>query len=298
MALFLNPSAPLYGRASKVLVIGPMGYLEFCKACGFAAADMNSFLLFSMVSAASLATGNLSKRSAILFKRRMTFISALRHTAWKMNPGEFFPMSRLRASIPSAFWRQWGAAREKPSEIAARLEIPQTQLSKVFSLLTDADILHRDTPFGEGERNPKNVLYKIQDRKPAVLVPSLFFASVPLASVFSSREGPAAASACLQRIRRLLSKPLSRQQRSTGKKTANGILVLGSHGPSGYAGKMLIVGEVKFKKLTIAEKAGLLHSMQNRWPKTKLGSSALAARSLRSTGFIHPLLTNGRRQMA
>ena len=47
--LFLNPAAPLYGRAQKLLQVAPMDYAAFCAACGKSPAEMDSFEQFSLV---------------------------------------------------------------------------------------------------------------------------------------------------------------------------------------------------------------------------------------------------------
>ena len=47
--LFLNRSAPLYGRARKLLHIEPMSYAAFCSACRLNLADMESFTRFALV---------------------------------------------------------------------------------------------------------------------------------------------------------------------------------------------------------------------------------------------------------
>lgn len=47
--IFLNRSAPLYGRARKLLHLRPMSYNAFCDACHLKSADMQSFERYSLV---------------------------------------------------------------------------------------------------------------------------------------------------------------------------------------------------------------------------------------------------------
>lgn len=56
-----------------------------------------------------------------------------------------------------------GRGAEKPSEIAARLGTAQTNLSRLLQQLLDASILERELPFGESVRSTKRTYYRIQD---------------------------------------------------------------------------------------------------------------------------------------
>lgn len=56
-----------------------------------------------------------------------------------------------------------GRGAERPSEIAARLGTAQTDLSRLLQQLLDASILVRDLPFGESVQSTRKVLYRIDD---------------------------------------------------------------------------------------------------------------------------------------
>ena len=56
-----------------------------------------------------------------------------------------------------------GRGAEKTSEIAARLGTAQTNLSRTFQQLLDASVLAREIPFGESMRSTKKTRYRIQD---------------------------------------------------------------------------------------------------------------------------------------
>jgi AAA+ ATPase superfamily predicted ATPase len=56
-----------------------------------------------------------------------------------------------------------GRGAERPSEIAARLATAQTNLSRLLQQLLDASILTRELPYGESVRSTKKILYRIQD---------------------------------------------------------------------------------------------------------------------------------------
>jgi AAA+ ATPase superfamily predicted ATPase len=56
-----------------------------------------------------------------------------------------------------------GRGAERPSEIARRLGVPQTNLGRLFEQLLDASLVTRELPFGESLRSTKRVLYRIAD---------------------------------------------------------------------------------------------------------------------------------------
>lgn len=56
-----------------------------------------------------------------------------------------------------------GRGAEKPSEMAARLNTVQTNLSRLLQQLLDASVLVRELPFGESARSTKKTRYHIQD---------------------------------------------------------------------------------------------------------------------------------------
>lgn len=266
--LFLNPSAPLYGRAHKVLSIGPMGYLEFCRACGLAASGADSFLRFSMVGGIPRYWEFIQKKRDPLQTADELFFGFAPYM--ENEPRRILSDEQITGIHPVSILEAVGRGAEKPSEIASRLGIPHTQLSKVFTLLTDADILQRETPFGESERNPKNVLYKIED-------PSLRF----WYRVYSSHRSRWHQYSRAEK-RRLLHlhassvfedycRGLYPGSKKYWEKDNEWDLVQEVDKPGG-GGKTLMVGEVKFKRLNPGEKKGLLQSMENRWPKTKLST--------------------------
>jgi hypothetical protein len=56
-----------------------------------------------------------------------------------------------------------GRGAERPSEIAGRLGTAQKNLSRLLQQLLDASVLTRDLPFGESVRSTKKTLYRVQD---------------------------------------------------------------------------------------------------------------------------------------
>jgi hypothetical protein len=56
-----------------------------------------------------------------------------------------------------------GRGAHRPSEIAGRLGMKQTSLTKVLSALVASHLVKREIPFGQSERASKRSLYKVVD---------------------------------------------------------------------------------------------------------------------------------------
>lgn len=69
----------------------------------------------------------------------------------------------VSGSVPKALLDLTGRGVRKPSELAARLGVPQGHLSRPLALLLDLGLIHRELPFGESLRTTKRVLYRIRD---------------------------------------------------------------------------------------------------------------------------------------
>lgn len=159
--LFLNRSAPLFGRARKVLEVPPMSYAAFCKACGQSPVARDAFTRFAMVGGVP--------RYWEMVRRHQSPIELADELFFGTSPMlEFEPARLLRdenvAGLTApAVLEAIGRGAHKPSEIAARLSTAQTNLSRQFQVLLDARLLHRELPFGESARSTKRTLYRISD---------------------------------------------------------------------------------------------------------------------------------------
>ena len=56
-----------------------------------------------------------------------------------------------------------GQGTERPSEMASRLQVPQTALGRPLKRLIDLGLVYRDIPFGNDEKGNKRTLYKLSD---------------------------------------------------------------------------------------------------------------------------------------
>jgi AAA+ ATPase superfamily predicted ATPase len=159
--LFLNRGAPLYGPARKVLEIAPMGYAAFCKACRQNPASADSFARFALV-------GGVPKYWELV-ERGQSPVALAQALYFGVSPFlEVEPTRLLRDEQIAGFnapsvLEAIGRGAEKPSEIAARLNTPQTNLSRLFQVLVDARLVVRQVPWGESLRTTKRSLYRLED---------------------------------------------------------------------------------------------------------------------------------------
>jgi hypothetical protein len=159
--LFLNRSAPLYGRARKLLHIEPMGYAAFCTACRLNPADMESFTRFALVGGIPKYWEFVEpKASAIDLADELFFGFA---PYLDQEPVRILRDEGISGANAISLLEVIGRGAEKSSEMASRLGTVQTNLSRLLQQLIDASVLIREIPFGESPRSTKKTRYHIQD---------------------------------------------------------------------------------------------------------------------------------------
>jgi AAA+ ATPase superfamily predicted ATPase len=160
-SLFLNESAPLFGRAKRIIQVSPMNYEAFCQACKLEIMNQESFLLYSMV-------GGIPKyweyvtptTSPVELAQELYFQSG---SILENEPRRVLSDEKVEGVTPLSVLEIIGRGAHKPSEISARLGLKQTSLSKIFAQLIDASLIIREIPFGASEKDSKKSLYKIED---------------------------------------------------------------------------------------------------------------------------------------
>ncbi|MBL9116226.1 MAG: ATP-binding protein [Verrucomicrobiaceae bacterium] len=159
--LFLNRSAPLYGRAHKLLQVKPMDYEAFCQACGLKAAAMASFDQFSLVGGIPKYWEFVEKGAdAIALAEALYFDFA---PYMEQEPQRILRDEGVIGANAVSVLEAVGRGAERPSEIAMRLGTAQTNLSRLLQQLLDASVLERELPYGESVRTTKKILYRIAD---------------------------------------------------------------------------------------------------------------------------------------
>lgn len=159
--LFLHRTAPLYGRAQKLLQVAPMDYRAFCKACDLDPATAASFEKFACV-------GGIPKYWEFVEKGRDTvqLVESLFFDFapyMEQEPRRILHDEGVAGVNALAVLEAVGRGASRVSEIAARLGTAQTNLSRLLQQLMDASVLSRDLPFGESSRTSKRTLYQIED---------------------------------------------------------------------------------------------------------------------------------------
>lgn len=164
-ATFVDANAPLYGRAIKILGIGPIAFRHFCRYARVRPSP-RSFQLFSLVGGVPkywewLEVAARGHRSDPIEIAGRLFFSPL---GWMEDePRRVLADERLAGLPATSVLEAIGRGAHRPSEIAGRLGVAQTSLSKLFQALLDASLVIRDIPFGASERDPKRTLYRVSD---------------------------------------------------------------------------------------------------------------------------------------
>ena len=270
-SLFLHRAAPLFGRARKLIHIQPMSYAAFCAACRLKAAEMDSFLKFSLV-------GGVPKY--------WEFLEA-KQTPVELAEALYFDFAPYMEQEPQRLLRDEGATglsalavleaigrgAERPSEIAARLGTAQTGLSRVFQQLLDISVLARELPFGESTRTTKRSLYRIQDASLR-----FWFRVYSPQQSFWRTLAPAQKQTLLHEHASTVFEDFCRQRHPGAQRYWEGDVELDLVAPDPSKPKGLIVAEVKWRKLTAAERANVLRQLQGKWARCQLAKKNVSVR--------------------
>lgn len=159
--LFLSRGAPLFGRARKLLEVAPMSYRAFCQACGQNAASRDAFTRFALVGGVPRYWEMVRRGESPVALAEALFFGASPYLEFE--PARLLKDEGITGPSALAVLEVVGRGAEKPSEIAARLGTPQTNLSRLFQVLLDARLLERQLPFGESVRTTKRSLYRLSD---------------------------------------------------------------------------------------------------------------------------------------
>ena len=157
--LFLDSSAPLYGRADEIIRLTPIRLPYFQEALSLdAVSAVEEYSVWGGVP-----------RYWELRENRKSLNDALWHNILSVNgvlyeePVKLFQDDVKDIVKTSTIMSYVGAGANRLSEIAARCGEPATNLSRPLKKLVDLGFLEKDVPFGMDEKNAKKSLYKIAD---------------------------------------------------------------------------------------------------------------------------------------
>lgn len=263
--LFLNRSAPLYGRARKLVHVRPMSYCAFCEACRLDPEDTESFTRFAIVGGIPKYWEFVDPKASALDVAESLFFGFAPYL--DQEPARMLRDEGVSGLNALSLLEAVGRGAEKPSEMAARLGTAQTNLSRLLQQLLDASILERGLPFGESIRSTKRTQYRIHD-------PALRF-WFRVYSPHRSRWHEYSA----HEKRTLLDDHTStvfedycRQQFPDAARYWEADLefdlVRAERGER--AGRGLIVSEVKWRRLTDAERVRIRKQLEEKWRRSRL----------------------------
>lgn len=258
---FLNRSSPLYGRAIRELRLEEMDYLHFCQALRFKPDDIESFLWFSV-------TGGIPWYWTLMepeksFSENLDSLyfgpsAILENEAQKLLSDE-----KINGLIPLSVLETIGKGASRPSEIASRLSIPQTQLSKTFAALIDGGFIRRETSFGDTKRG----IYAIQDP----VLRFWFEVCIPHRSRWHLYNDEKKSQ-----LMRLFASGIFEQScralDPAGKRYWEGDLEFDSIIPVEGAKKRVRVVEAKFTQLTSKARASLEQDLWLKWSRSKVAA--------------------------
>jgi len=157
--LFLDSTAPLYGRADEIMRLAPirLPYIQ------------EVLLLNAMNAIEEYAVWGGVPRYWELRENRSSLDDALWRNILSVNgtlyeePIKLFQDDVKDIVKTSTIMSYIGTGANRLSEIAARCNEPATNLSRPLKKLIDLRFLEKDVPFGIDEKNAKKSLYKIAD---------------------------------------------------------------------------------------------------------------------------------------
>ena len=157
--LFLDSTAPLYGRADEIMRLAPIRLPYIQEAFGLdATAAIEEYSVWGGVP-----------RYWELRESRSSLDDAMWHNILSGNGALFEePIKLFQDDVKdivktSTIMSYIGTGANRLSEIAGRCDEPATNLSRPLKKLIDLGFLEKDIPFGIDEKNAKKSLYKIAD---------------------------------------------------------------------------------------------------------------------------------------
>ncbi len=270
-AQFLDRSAPLFGRAGKLLRVEPMDYRAFCSACGLAVDEMDSFEQFACVGGVPKYWEFIDSSNDVVGLADALYFGFA--PFMEFEPQRLLRDEQINGASALAVLEAVGRGAHRPSEVAARLGVPQTNLSRLFAQLVDASILARELPWGESSRTTKRVLYRVAD--PA----TRFWFGVYSAHRSRWPSYPVALR------RRLIHEHAStvfedhcRARLPGAQRYWEAGLELDLVAPDPEDGGGLVVAEVKWRRLSASERKTVAAQLREKWSRSTIGGRGHKAR--------------------
>jgi len=159
--LVLDSAAPLYGRSRVQLELKPLfaGYIQKALKYASSAQAVEAYSVWGGIPRYwELAEEYGQKIDEAVDRCVLDPLSPLFREPERLLLEETPPAISLRPLLDLI-----GAGVHRVSELAGRLGVPATSLSRPLARLVELDLVNRETPFGESERSSKRSLYRISD---------------------------------------------------------------------------------------------------------------------------------------
>ncbi len=157
--LFLDSTAPLYGRADEIMRLTPIHLPNIQKALHLNA--MNAIEEYAVWGGVPRYWELRENRSSLDDALWLNILS-VNGTLYE-EPIKLFQDDVKDIVKTSTIMSYIGSGANRLSEIAVRCNEPATNLSRPLKKLIDLGFLEKDVPFGIDEKNAKKSLYKIAD---------------------------------------------------------------------------------------------------------------------------------------
>lgn len=264
-SLFLNGSAPLYGRAAKIF---KMQYLDYNYYLTYLDQknSIENFECFSMMGGVPRYWLLSEKETEVLQLADKLYFSD--QALLSEEPTRLISDEGITGRQPFLILDLIGRGAHKPSEIANHLMQSQGSLGKPMSQLMDIDVIRKEIPFGKKPSVGKKVHLMIQD-------PSLSFwynVVVPntnswksLTAVQKKNKIKIQASKIFESYVRL---KINGQRFWDKNIEIDAIVDLGS--------KKVKVVEIKFTVLSEIEKKQILSNLQKKWESSEVSKKYIA----------------------
>lgn len=269
--LFLHRAAPLYGRARKLLQVGPMDYRPFCQACHLDRTAETSFEKFSCVGGIPKYWEFVEAGKSVLDLVETLFFDFAPYM--EQEPRRILSDEGLAGVNALAVLEAVGRGASRTSEIAARLGIVPTNLSRLLQQLMDSSVLARDLPYGESSRTTKRTLYRIQD--PALRF--WFGVFSPHRSLWPSYP-PEKKQLLVHGHAASVFEDWCRSRHPGSSRYWDKTVEIDLVAPDPEDPTRLVVGEVKWKHLTSAERKGVQRELEQKWLRCPLSERHPAPR--------------------
>ena len=157
--LFLDSTAPLYGRADEIMRLAPIRLPYIQEALSLGAMEaIEEYAVWGGVPRYWELRENRSSLDDALWRNILSVNGILYEEPVKLFQDDVKDIVKT-----STIMSYIGTGANRLSEIAARCNEPATNLSRPLKKLVDLGFLEKDVPFGIDEKNAKKSLYKIAD---------------------------------------------------------------------------------------------------------------------------------------